>query len=177
MLNLLKASLLGVLICCLVVGTLGCRKKGRGADGVPGEDLGEIEKVYDMEIGEGDWEAPDAISPELANVYQTVYFDLDKSTLRPASRAVLEGIADDLNANRYRYVRAIGHCCDRGTNEYNFGLGERRAESVKAYLVALGVDPGRIRTLSKGEEDPAVPNIDESNRSQNRRVEFWIFEK
>jgi len=177
MLNLLKASLLGVLVCCLVVGTLGCRKKGRGDDGMPEEGLGEIEKIYDIEIGEGEWDAPSAISSELAEVYQTVYFDLNKSTLRPASRAVLEAIADDMRANRHRFVRTIGHCCDRGTNEYNFGLGERRAESVKAYLVALGVDPGRIRTLSKGEEEPAVPNIDESHRAQNRRVEFWLVEK
>ncbi len=177
MVNLFKASLLGLVICCLALGTLGCGKKRGADDGVP-EGLGEIEAVYDIEIGESEWAAPEAVSPDIAETYKTVYFDLNESTLREETRRVLEAIADDLKANRDRYIRAVGHCCDRGTNEYNFGLGERRAESVRAYLAALGVDAARIRTLSKGEEEPAVPNEDkEENRRLNRRVEFWIVDK
>ena len=173
MLNLCKVSLLGLIICCLAFGTLGCRKKGGDGDGAP-EDIGEIESIYDIEIGENEWEAPEAVSPEIASIYKTVYFELDKSDIRAESRSVLEAIADDLRATRGRYLRAVGHCCERGTNEYNFGLGARRAESVKAYLVALGIDAGRIRTLSKGEEEPAVLGHDEASLTENRRVEFWI---
>jgi peptidoglycan-associated lipoprotein len=176
MLNLCKASLLGLIICCLAFSTLGCRKKTAADNGTP-EDIGEIESVYDIEIGENEWQAPEAVSPEIGSIYRTVYFDLDKSDIRPESRPALEAIADDLKATRGRYLRAVGHCCERGTNEYNFGLGARRAESVKAYLVALGVDSARIRTLSKGEEEPAVLGHDEASLSQNRRVEFWIVDK
>jgi OOP family OmpA-OmpF porin len=172
MLNLLKASLLVLLVCGLALGTLGgCPKKG-GEDvtPIPGEDGLE----YGKEIDENIWKAPAAVSAEDAAIYETVYFDLDKSELRPETQAVLDGIADDMKAKQGRYLRAVGHCCDRGTNEYNFGLGERRAASVRAYLIELGVDGERVRTLSKGEEEPAVENTDEAARSQNRRVEFWL---
>jgi peptidoglycan-associated lipoprotein len=169
MLNLFKASLLGLMICALAFGTFGCKKKGQASEGVPGEGI-EIEQMYDVEISEGDW----GVAP--AN-YETVYFDFDKSNIKPEFRGTLEAIADDLKANSHRFVRAVGHCDERGTNEYNFGLGERRAESVKAYLVALGVEAGRIRTLSKGEEEPADPGHDEAAWAKNRRVEFFIFDK
>jgi peptidoglycan-associated lipoprotein len=176
MLNLFKASLLGLLICCLAFAGFGCRKRG-GADDEP-EVLGdgEFEKT-DIEIDEGDWEEPEAVDPELGAVYKTVYFDLDKSVIRAEHRATLEAIADDLEATRGRHVRAVGHCCERGTNEYNFGLGDRRAESVRAYLVALGVQAERIHTLSEGEEKPADPGHDEPAYRKNRRVEFFIVDR
>ena len=175
---LLKTLLLGLIVCVLALGSAGCRKRGNDGDGTPGGDDLEIEAVYDIEIGEGEWEVPEAVNAKAAGIYQTVYYDLSKSHIREESRVVLEAIADDLNENRRRYLRAVGHCCDLDTNEYNFALGERRAASVKAYLVALGVDAGRIRTLSKGEEEPAVPNDGkEGNRRQNRRVEFRIVDK
>ena len=164
------------MICALAFGTLGCKKKGGTDDGVP-EDLGEIEQIYDIEISEGEWTAVEAMSPEVAGIYKTVYFDYDKSAIKPEFYSILEAIADDLTANRGRYVRAVGHCDERGTNEYNFGLGERRAESVKSYLVALGIEAGRIRTLSKGEEEPGDPGHDEAAWAKNRRVEFFIVDK
>jgi peptidoglycan-associated lipoprotein len=169
MLNLFKASLLGLMVCALAFGTLGCKKKPKAGEGVPGEGI-EIEQAYDVEIAETDWSQAPA-------VYGKVYFDFDKSNIKPEFQATLEAIADDLKANGHRFVRAVGHCDERGTNEYNFALGERRAESVKSYLVALGVEAGRIRTLSKGEEEPADPGHDEAAWAKNRRVEFFIADK
>lgn len=179
MLNLFRASLLGLLICCLAFAGFGCRKKGGSGDEAEPLGNGEYEK-WDIEIDEAEWEAPEAVDADLGAVYRTVYFDLNKSVIRPEHRATLEAIADDLKANRGRHVRAVGHCCERGTNEYNFALGERRAESIRAYLVALGVQAGRIHTLSKGEEEPAEladPGNEEAAYRKNRRVEFFIVDR
>jgi peptidoglycan-associated lipoprotein len=170
---LLEVFFVGVLAFSLIGG---CRKGTPKPDeGIP-EDIGEYGMTEDIIIDEGAWMTPAELGAETESIYRTVYFDLDKSAIRPEFRPVLEAIADDLKAHPKRFVRATGHCCDLGTNEYNFGLGERRAESVRAYLAALGIDAGRIRTLSKGEEEPAVPNTDEQ-RPLNRRVEFGIYDR
>ncbi len=176
MLNLFKASLLGLVICCLAFAGFGCRKRGGTGDEPEVLGDGEFEKTG-IEIDEGDWQAPEAVDPELGAVYTTVYFDRDKSFIRPEHRATLEAIADDLKANRGRHVRAVGHCCRLGTNEYNFALGDRRAESIRAYLVALGVQAERIHTLSEGEEKPVDPRLEEAAYVKNRRVEFFIVDR
>ena len=71
-------------------------------------------------------------------------------------------------------VQIEGHCDERGSTEYNLALGERRAQSVKNYLVQLGVDPARLPTMSWGEEKPATSGSSESALAQNRRAEFQI---
>jgi peptidoglycan-associated lipoprotein len=173
MFNLFKVSLLGLMVCALAFGMLGCKKKGTAGEGAP-EGL-EIEQMYNVPITEEEWVK--AAGSEVAGIYQNIYFDFDKSDIKPEFRPILEAVADDLKANRGRFVRAVGHCDERGTNEYNFGLGERRAESVKSYLVALGVEAERVRTLSKGEEEPADPGHDEAAWAKNRRVEFFTVDK
>jgi peptidoglycan-associated lipoprotein len=174
--KLVRVLFQGVVICGLMLSVIGgCRDKTDEVDGTP-EDLGEQEKTYDIDIYEEDWIDADALDTETASIYETIYFDLDRSTIRKEYQPVLDRIADDLKANGNRYVRAVGHCCSLGTNEYNFGLGERRAESVRSYLTKLGVDADRVRTLSKGEEEPAVPNTDQGH-PLNRRVEFQLYER
>jgi peptidoglycan-associated lipoprotein len=153
----------------------GCRKQTTKTDMETPDNLGEFEHSEDVIISDDAWMTPAEMGGEAASIYKTIYFDLDKSTIRPEFQPVLEAIADDLKAHPKRFVRAVGHCCDLGTNEYNFGLGERRAESVRAYLAALGVDAGCIRTLSMGEEQPAAPNTEEE-RYLNRRVEFGLYD-
>jgi len=165
-----KVLLKGLFICCLAFSVIGgCRDKGK-KDEVTPDVIGENLLDYSVPISEDEWQRADPA------VYQTVYFDLDKSTIRAESVPVLEAVADSMKANRTLFLRCVGHCCDLGTNEYNFGLGERRAAAVRGYLASLGVDADRIRTLSKGEEEPAVPNTDEE-RYLNRRVEFWTCPK
>jgi peptidoglycan-associated lipoprotein len=101
--------------------------------------------------------------------FQTVYFDYDKSDIREDARPALRQNADKLNSGKFGVVTLEGHCDERGSAEYNLALGERRATSAKNYLVALGVDPNRVQTISYGKERPAVLGSDESAWAQNRR--------
>jgi peptidoglycan-associated lipoprotein len=99
----------------------------------------------------------------------TVHFALDKYDLNPEARAILDSQAGWLAHWPNVPVSLEGHCDERGTREYNLALGERRATSAKNYLVALGVDPNRVQTISYGKEKPAVLGSDESAWAQNRR--------
>lgn len=103
------------------------------------------------------------------NVGDRVYFDFDKSDLKPASRARVEAWAAWLKQYPSVTVTIEGHCDERGTREYNIGLGERRSDSARRYLVALGVNPDRIGTVSYGKERPVCTTSNESCWSQNRR--------
>ena len=98
-----------------------------------------------------------------------VFFDLDKFNLKAPARRVLERQADWLNTYANVSITIEGHCDERGTREYNLALGERRASSVKNYLIALGVDPGRVNTISYGKERPDALGSNEAAWSQNRR--------
>ena len=102
-----------------------------------------------------------------------VYFDFDSSELRSDSASSLAAKSDCLRSSRGT-LRLEGHCDERGTTEYNIALGERRAHSVQRYLVGQGVSPGRISTVSYGEEQPSVRGGDEAAWSQNRRVEIRL---
>ena len=107
-------------------------------------------------------------------VFRQIYFDYDKSNIRPEFQPVLEGIAAWAAKNPARQLLVEGHCDERGTDEYNLALGERRALAVRRYLVALGLAADRMHTISYGEEKPAVPGSDESAWSKNRRAEFKV---
>ncbi len=98
-----------------------------------------------------------------------VFFDLDKFSLKAAARRVLERQADWLNTYENVSITIEGRCDERGTREYNLALGERRASALKNYLISLGVDPGRISTLSYGKERPDALGSNEAAWSQNRR--------
>jgi len=103
---------------------------------------------------------------------ETVYFDFDRSSLSDATRQALEGNADFLLAHPEVNVRVEGHCDERGTTEYNLSLGDRRASSVKEYLILRGVAADRLLVVSFGEERPADPGQNEAAWARNRRVEF-----
>ena len=103
------------------------------------------------------------------NVGDRIFFDYDKYDLSADARAQLEKQAAWLKAYPNITVTVEGNCDERGTREYNLALGERRATSAKNYLVALGVDPNRVQTISYGKEKPAVLGSDESAWAQNRR--------
>ncbi len=105
---------------------------------------------------------------------ENIYFDFDKYEIKPEAKAVLKKKADWLLANSKYNVRIEGHCDERGTNEYNLALGERRANAAKEYLIALGVKAARISTISYGEERPAVQGHNEEAWAKNRRAEFKL---
>jgi peptidoglycan-associated lipoprotein len=104
----------------------------------------------------------------------TIHFDLDRSNIRPDDMATLDQKVAILQANSDLRIRIGGHCDERGSDEYNLALGNRRAQSAKQYLVSHGIDASRIETQSWGEERPAVDGHDESAWSQNRRDEFEV---
>jgi len=104
-----------------------------------------------------------------------IYFDFDKSELKPEAQAVLEKKAAWLRAHPEYKVRIEGNCDERGTNEYNLALGERRANAAFKYLNALGISADRMTTISYGEERPADPRHNEEAWAKNRRDEFKLY--
>jgi peptidoglycan-associated lipoprotein len=109
-----------------------------------------------------------------ATLATMIHFDLDKSNIRPDDMAILDQKVAILQANPDARIRIGGHCDERGSDEYNLALGNRRAQAAKQYLVSHGIDASRIETQSWGEERPLVDGHDESAWSQNRRDEFEI---
>lgn len=107
-------------------------------------------------------------------VLRTIFFAYDSSELTPDARATMRENATWLEAHPELDVIVEGHCDERGTIEYNLSLGQRRARSVRDYLVTLGVGRERIRTVSYGEERPVNRGHDESAWSQNRRAAFTL---
>jgi peptidoglycan-associated lipoprotein len=103
-----------------------------------------------------------------------IHFDYDKSNIRSDDAGTLDQKVAILQANPSLRIRIHGHCDERGSDEYNLALGNRRAQSAKQYLVSHGIEAGRIDTQSWGEERPLVDGHDESAWSQNRRDEFEI---
>jgi peptidoglycan-associated lipoprotein len=105
---------------------------------------------------------------------ETVYFDYDQSELRGDARSLLDQKLSLLRATPAIRIRISGHADERGSDEYNLALGQRRAEAVKQYLVNGGIDASRIETRSFGEERPAVMGSTEDAYAKNRRAEFEI---
>ena len=113
---------------------------------------------------------PGSAEDFVVNVGDRVFFDFDKYNLRPKERQTLQRQAAWLKRYPSVVIAVEGHADERGTREYNLALGERRANSAKNYLVALGVNPNRIRTISYGKERPAVAGSNEAAWAQNRRA-------
>ncbi len=103
-----------------------------------------------------------------------VYFNFDQSSIRNDQVAHIEHNGEYLKSNVASKVLIEGNCDESGTNEYNLALGERRAMNAKKYLVKLGVDNARIRTVSYGEERPLFTGSEESDYSYNRRADFIL---
>ena len=160
---------LGVMVCALAV--TGCKKKPKAGSGMDGTDIGGVTgtDVDSSELGarmEG--------GTEIAGQFSPVYFDYDSAQVNPAERSKLDAVADYLRQNAVVTLVVEGHTDERGSNEYNLALGERRALAVRAYLIGLGLDASRIQTKSYGEERPAAAGHDDASWGQNRRGEFVI---
>jgi outer membrane protein OmpA-like peptidoglycan-associated protein len=106
--------------------------------------------------------------------FEDVYFDFDRSSLRPAAVRLLDDAVARLRANPDKNLVIEGHTCNIGTPEYNLALGERRAGSVRDYLLSRGVPASRLETRSFGEERPKYDNAREETRRLNRRASLII---
>jgi len=140
-------------------GTMG--GAGSGSD-VSGTGMGG-------DIVEGEL-SPVVAEQKLVEIGDRVFFGLDQHDLSPEARTILDQQAIFLNQQSALAIVVEGHADERGTREHNLALGDRRANSVRDYLIALGVSPDRIRTVSYGEERPAVVGSNESAWAQNRRA-------
>lgn len=113
-----------------------------------------------------------AVAAERSLTDNIVYFDFDSSSIQPAYQGVVDAYARYLSANPAAKVRLEGHGDERGTREYNVGLGERRANAVQGALSTQGVAGGQISVISYGEERPADPGHSEDAWAKNRRVQI-----
>ena len=105
---------------------------------------------------------------------KAIHFDFDKSDIRPGDAAILDANARWLRDNPKHLVLIQGHCDERGTNEYNTALGDRRARATMNYLVGRGIQASRVTTISYGEERPLCNEHNERCWSQNRRAQFLV---
>jgi peptidoglycan-associated lipoprotein len=152
-----------VMVLCLAFAAIGCQQNKSGGSGSADgsgdfqTDTGAVETVVTEELAE----------------LKTIYFDFDDATIRSDQRGNLKTDADAILVRQDLGVVTLqGNTDERGSEEYNLALGERRAVSTKSYLVDLGVPSSRLRTVSFGEAKPAVPGHDESAYRYNRRSDF-----
>jgi peptidoglycan-associated lipoprotein len=108
---------------------------------------------------------------------ETVYFDFDSSVIKASEKPKAAAVADYLKANKGKAVRVEGNCDERGTEEYNRSLGERRALALREELIRLGIGPTEVDTISYGKDKPVAQGHDESAWKQNRRDEFIVLTK
>ncbi|MCK4245045.1 MAG: peptidoglycan-associated lipoprotein Pal [Candidatus Omnitrophica bacterium] len=109
-------------------------------------------------------------------IFTDIHFDFDKSVIKPEARPTLNKVASWLKKNPDTHLMIEGHCDERGTEEYNLALGERRALSARRYLIGLGILSERLHTISYGELRPLYPRHNEEAWAKNRRAHFLISE-
>ena len=190
------ASLLviGLVVC---VAASGCKKKPVNVTELPGSPAG---KTPDMPPGSAikTGETPGATSAtdttggtpsNPADLHrgwhedaqalkaETVYFDFDSSVIKASEKPKAAAVADYLKANKGKAVRVEGNCDERGTEEYNRALGERRALALREELIRLGIGPTEVDTTSYGKDKPAAQGHDEAAWKLNRRDDFIVLTK
>jgi peptidoglycan-associated lipoprotein len=185
-----------VLGCALTMTDLGCKHKTPGVTPLPnanGSAMSGKSGPHDLDsqapIGgnPGDvTSTTQGITPTDASKYdnytphpeilqaQTIHFDYDKSAIKSTDESKLEEVANYMKSNPSHAVRVEGNCDERGTEEYNRSLGERRALAAREYLARLGVDPGRVVTISYGQDRPVDTGHAEAAWSKNRRDDFVV---
>lgn len=113
----------------------------------------------------------------LGIVAERIHFDFDKSDIRPDMEPILQRKIEVLRRYPGIKIQIEGHCDERGSNEYNLALGQRRAESAKRFLTSYGLDAARFTTISYGEERPVDPGHNEDAWAKNRRAEFPLTDR
>jgi peptidoglycan-associated lipoprotein len=197
-------TLITVALMALSLGVVGCKKdlqnpktlQGRGPGHFAGDEksplIGNTTAVPDrgpigteptiqtplsnpgegIKAAVGDWEKWFANPNEFKD--QTVYFDFDKSNVKPSEVGKLKEVARRMKTFPGKALRIEGHCDERGTEEYNRALGDRRAQSIREFLAGEGFDPSMMPTITYGEDKPADPGHNEAAYAKNRRGELVL---
>lgn len=185
----MKRLLVAVMVLCVALAFAGCAKKkvvaeppakmeepakAEAAKPAPAPEPAPKEEAVKTEAEPTSLiakaEAPEADKMTLLDVeFKDAHFDFDRYDLNEEAKGELKKAADWMTKNPGTVAVVEGHCDDRGTNEYNLALGDRRANSIKQYLVALGIPPDRVETISYGEEKPACTEQNEECWFRNRR--------
>ncbi len=189
---LAKRRLVGMIVCLTVaVALIGCSRKvvttedtlsqapeGQTSSSGVGEGPGWREEDIAASSGQ-DLGSPEEFTTAdgvLMNrerfINADIFFEFDSSTLSAEAESILRDKAEWMRRNPSLTIVIEGHCDNRGTTEYNLALGERRAESVKGFLIDLGIADTRIRTISYGEERPLARGDNEAAWAKNRRAHF-----
>lgn len=165
---------IGIAVAALVIGGAGCATDGTDTTSSRDDAMGSGETGSEFKDGSGDMGSSSSRgSSQTIGELETVYFDYDKSNIGSSSGATLRANAAQIQSNEsWGQIVVQGNTDERGSEEYNLALGERRAMVVKRYLVDLGVPSNRLRTVSFGEATPAVPGHSESAYRYNRRSDF-----
>lgn len=182
-----------IVISVLVAGVLlgACKKEAPPPPAPTGPTAEELERMRQDSIAEerarqdsiraaeeakrrAEEERRRAIERTREMLLEMVFFDFDKYDIRPDAERVLLEKVEILRQNSQVHVRLEGHADERGSNEYNLALGQRRAASVQQFLESYGLDAGRFTTISYGEERPLVAESNEEAWARNRRVEFIV---
>ncbi|MDX2187983.1 MAG: OmpA family protein [Opitutaceae bacterium] len=165
----------------------GCRKKpqrpdpsatvmGQQGGGLGAGDVGNLGATDASAMGLQNREGVIETEDKIIGLLKPVYFDFDKSGINAAERTKLQAAKDYLDQTPQHRLLIEGHCDWRGTAEYNLGLGDRRANAAREYLLSLGVAANRIETLSKGSLD-AKENGSDTEMAQDRRAELIVLKK
>ena len=166
----MKAVSMCLTLMILASAGMGCKSKKEPeviGTGMTPTDVGDPNALPNLDVL--------SCGKPIPNYLASVYFDNDASSLRPDAMATLARNAEWMKGRPANtYFRVEGNCDERGTQEYNLALGERRALTVRSYLISLGVDDQKMITVSFGEEDPEVPGSSESAYAKNRRVDFRV---
>jgi peptidoglycan-associated lipoprotein len=164
-----------LLIVVSAVAMTGCPKKPQtlpDSSATPTDSGASTTSASSSDISGSALSADQRAIEELRQLGLVILFDYDRADIRPEYVAIVAANAKFLNGNPNRKVRLEGHSDERGSREYNIGLGERRAQTVRRALMLQGVTETQITTVSYGEERPAVQGSDEAAYSKNRRVEL-----
>lgn len=192
--KLIKFSLILALATAVSLTAAGCRKSPKGLTPLPnrpaqvgddrpaGADIAPVWRPEGDPLGAfvpgiiplADWDLSQFDQDRAALSAHTVYFAFDSDVVRDGEQAKVDAVVSALRADASIRLLIEGHCDERGTQEYNRALGERRALSLRAELAMRGVDPQRVRTISYGEDRPAVIGSNEAAWAKNRRGEFIL---
>jgi peptidoglycan-associated lipoprotein len=135
------------------------------------------ERITDTQLAKIDTKEETPKYLEEKGKFEDIHFDYDQYDIRPDAQPVLQTVASWLLKNTSAKILVEGHSDDRGTNEYNLALGDRRSKAVRDYLVALGIGSDRIETISYGEEEPLCTAVTEECWTKNRRAHFIILKE